>query len=191
MKVDFGKSYRGVSGKRIAECMVVISSFTRGMARGGYGAWARRALQAAELIPAKAYMTTLGDFVAVCRKVDSGAIVKIHSAADIKYNSSEAADKGEKSSVARARDGMKALDVEAFKVLAESVDTLIRAGFTTVEYWLEQPDGGEVARVDSLANVINDTFYRGVTNAMRANAITARGIGNGKSAITKKETVNA
>jgi len=122
----------------------------KGMARGGYGAWARRALQAAELIPAKAYMTTLGDFVAVCRKVDTGAIVKIHSAADIKYNSSEAADKGEKSSVARARDGMKALDVEAFKVLAESVDTLIRAGFTTVEYWLEQPDGGEVARVDSL-----------------------------------------
>jgi hypothetical protein len=81
--------------------------------------------------------------------------------------------------------------VEAFKVLAESVDTLIRAGFTTVEYWLEQPDGGEVARVDSLANVINDTFYRGVTNAMRANAITARGIGNGKSALSKKETVNA
>ena len=60
MKVDFGKSYRGVSGKRIAECMVVISSFTRGMARGGYGAWARRALQA-------------GDFATTLRLLDSAA----------------------------------------------------------------------------------------------------------------------
>ena len=182
MKVDFAKSYRGVSGKAIAEAVIQISQFTRGAARGGYGTWARGAFQIAGLIPAKAYLTSLGDFVATCRAMKPDHIATIQSAADVKFASSKASDKRP---VERLRDSMKRLDCEAFALLAHAVETLQRAGFTTVEYWLEQPDGADVARVDSIANVINDTFYRNVSNSQRGNAIAARGIGNGKATDAK------
>src|ERR1035437_7000290 len=75
MKVDFAKVYRnGITGRAIAEAMMAISAFTRGTARGGYGMWARRALQGAGLIAPKAFLSTIADFSAICRKVDSDAI---------------------------------------------------------------------------------------------------------------------
>jgi len=188
MKVDFTRSYRGVLGKVVAESMVTLSKFTRGATRGGYGQWSRGSLQICGLVLPKEYLTTIDAFIATCRSVKPEHIAKLAAAADVKYLSSKAADK---KPVERLRDAMKTLDCEAFTVLASAVEQLQRAGFTSVEIWLDQPDGTEVSRIVLLSNFINDTFYRNVSNAQTCNAVAKHGIGNGRTTASAKQRIAA
>ena len=187
MKLELGKVYRnGVTGKMILDACATLSNFTRGTARGGHGQWSRRALQAAGLVNAKAYFTSLDDFESTCRAVDSAAIAMIQDAADVKFRSSEANDKSEKSSVYRNMLGMKALTAQDFHNVADSVANLRKAGFSNVEIWVEQPDGAEQPIVKPLALHINDIFYRALTPSATGAAIAKRGIGDGNTAKSRK-----
>jgi hypothetical protein len=189
MKLDLGKVYRnGITGRMILEACATLSNFTRGIARGGHGQWSRRALQAAGLIKAKTHFTRLDDFESTCRAVDSEAIVKIQDAADVKFRTSEANDKSEKSSVYRNMLGMKALTAQDFHNVADSVANLRKAGFSNVEIWVEQPDGAEQPIVKPLAIHINDIFYRALTASATGAAIAKRGIGDGNSAKSRKSS---